>query len=556
LQRRALVLAVLFVLAIVPYFVDLGGSSIWDANEAFYVETPREMMERGDYITPFFNYEPRINKPVLSYWIVGAFYHAFGVSVGVERLTIALGAVLIIVCAGVLAWITADQLGPPLAPSGHRESKGGGTAFLATVGIAALPRLLMLGRRIFIDIWITAFMSLTLVCFALSERFPERRRLFLILMYVAAGLGMLTKGPVAIVLPGLAFLLYLAVRRELRRVGEMMLPLGAVIVLLIVVPWYAALFHAHGWEYIRSFIVSENLERYTSGYGVHQDRSLWFYVPVILSDSFPLSPLLVVAAVMAWRERGRLEVLLWCWIVTIVGFFSLSAGKQDLYIFPTIAAVVALASTAIDRGRLHPRWRTWTTGALAVAAFLVALAGLGVLWLFMSAGRIYGLAGVLTVGVCGVIGGVSALILLRTKRLEAAVVALLAATVAINWTFVLRVLPSFERYKPAPAISRILAPRLAPEDAVAYYEVALPSLVYYLRHHVDTYFEQQALIDALHTPRKVFVVLKERDYEALLPAFGTPTCVIERFETFDVKLRSVLRREPLPHLVLITNRCP
>ena len=61
---------VLLFLALCPYFVDLGGSSIWDANEAFYVETPREMIERGDYVFPTFNYEPRVNKPVLSYWIV------------------------------------------------------------------------------------------------------------------------------------------------------------------------------------------------------------------------------------------------------------------------------------------------------------------------------------------------------------------------------------------------------------------------------------------------------------------------------------------------------
>ena len=60
----------------------------------------------------------------------------------------------------------------------------------------------MFARRIFIDIWITAFMSLTLVFFALSERYPERRRLFLVLMYVSIGLGVLTKGPVAIALPG------------------------------------------------------------------------------------------------------------------------------------------------------------------------------------------------------------------------------------------------------------------------------------------------------------------------------------------------------------------
>ena len=86
MRRRSTILAVLLALAIVPYFIDLGGSAIWDANEAFYVETPRQMMERGDYITPSFNYEPRINKPVLSYWIVAAFYHAFGVSVGVRAL--------------------------------------------------------------------------------------------------------------------------------------------------------------------------------------------------------------------------------------------------------------------------------------------------------------------------------------------------------------------------------------------------------------------------------------------------------------------------------------
>ena len=79
---RRYALPVLLFLAICPYFVDLAGSSIWDANEAFYVETPREMMERGDYINPTFNYEPRINKPVLSYWIVAGFYHFFGVSVG------------------------------------------------------------------------------------------------------------------------------------------------------------------------------------------------------------------------------------------------------------------------------------------------------------------------------------------------------------------------------------------------------------------------------------------------------------------------------------------
>ena len=57
------------------------------------------------------------------------------------------------------------------------------------------PRLLMFSRRIFIDIYISMFMALTLLFFALAERYPARRRLFLVLMYVCVGLGVLTKGP-------------------------------------------------------------------------------------------------------------------------------------------------------------------------------------------------------------------------------------------------------------------------------------------------------------------------------------------------------------------------
>ncbi|HZJ30980.1 MAG TPA: hypothetical protein VFD21_05395, partial [Vicinamibacterales bacterium] len=79
-------LLVLLAAAVVPFFVRLADSSIWDANEAYYVETPREMLESGDYLNPSFNYEPRFNKPVLSYWIVAGMYRVFGVSIAVERL--------------------------------------------------------------------------------------------------------------------------------------------------------------------------------------------------------------------------------------------------------------------------------------------------------------------------------------------------------------------------------------------------------------------------------------------------------------------------------------
>ena len=546
------------------YFVSLGNSAIWDANEAFYVETPREMLAAHDLVNPSFNYLPRFNKPVLSYWIVAGLYKAFGASVGVQRFGIALGALIIIGCALVLGGIRDSGLaiqdsGLGIPDEGLRIKDS--TALFAAIGLAAAPRLVMFARRIFIDIWVTAFMALTLTFFALSEARPGRRRLYLTLMYVSVGLGVLTKGPIAIALPGLAFGLYLVLTRQLRRVTEMMIPLGAVIVAAIVVPWYAALYHQHGWTYITSFVVTENVERFTEGVGVLQRRGLWFYIPVVFSDSFPLSILLPAAAVMAWRGRrslggsGRFQVLLWCWIVAFVGFLSFSASKQDLYIFPIVPAVAALGALAIERRLLDDRSCRLVAWSLAIAGLLLAAGGGAVLWLFESSGRTYALAGAMPIGLLGLAGGLLACVFGVMRRPVVSALALFAATIAVNWIFVVRVLPDFERYKPVPFFSRTLQARLQPGDLVAEYQVALPSLVFYLGRHVDQYFDPDPFVEAIRAPRRIYATISADDYQELAARIASRTCVVERRATFDVKLGQILARQPLPELLLISNDC-
>ena len=102
LAHRRYGLLLLLALSIAPFFLNLGASSLWDSNEAFYAETPREMIESGDFINPSFNYKPRFNKPPLSYWVVAASYQLFGVSETAERLPLALGAMGMLVTAFVL----------------------------------------------------------------------------------------------------------------------------------------------------------------------------------------------------------------------------------------------------------------------------------------------------------------------------------------------------------------------------------------------------------------------------------------------------------------------
>ena len=167
--------------------------------------------------------------------------------------------------------------------------------------LATSPRLLLLARRIIIDIHITMWMGLVLLFFALSETRPDRRRLYLSLMYVAAGFGVLTKGPVAVFIPAVVFFIYLASQKRLRDLRHMMLPAGALISLAIVVPWYYFLYREHGWEYIGAFIFGENLGRYAEAVG-EQSRGLLFYFPVMLADLFPWSLLIPVAIWWAVRE--------------------------------------------------------------------------------------------------------------------------------------------------------------------------------------------------------------------------------------------------------------
>jgi 4-amino-4-deoxy-L-arabinose transferase-like glycosyltransferase len=541
-QRTAIGLSLLLAAAVSLFFVDLGGSAIWDANEAFYVETPREMMERGDYVFPTFNYEPRVNKPVLSYWIVAGFYKLFGVSVAVQRIPIAIGGVLLVLIAFFVghAAFGGDRRSATLA------------GLWAAMGLAVSARLLMFSRRIFIDIYITLFMAATLLFFALAERYPGRRRLFLTLMYVSVGLGVLTKGPVAIALPGLVFLIYLLVHRELRRAAEMMIPAGVLIVSAIVVPWYAALYQRDGWTHILSFFIGENIGRFSEGIGVDQDRGPLFYLGVLFGDGFPWSILLFAAAAGWWRARPsapRIQTLLWIWIATIVIFFSFSASKQDLYIYPVMPAVAALGGAAIAAAWPGVRWSSLAIGAL------FAIIGAGLLWVFQASGNVYELDGVPAVAAVAIAGGIALVVLAAKDRWQIGLLVFLAAGVLINWVLVLRVVPSFEKYKPVPPITRFLESRVTPDDVVAHYSVALPSMVYYMRRHIDVTYDRAEFIRIMQERKRVFAVLWMRDYESLRDDLGVPTCPIFQTSSFNIKLGAVIEREKLPELVVIANSC-
>jgi 4-amino-4-deoxy-L-arabinose transferase-like glycosyltransferase len=534
------------------------------------------MIESSNYINPSFNYQPRFNKPVLSYWAVAVSYHLFGVSERSERLPIALSALVLIASAFVLGRFAAS----------HEAG------LLAALIVATSPRFLMLSRRIIIDMWITMFMVLTLLFFLLAELqtpypepripnpesripnpqsprpnpqspTPNPRKKWLLLMYVAAGLGVLTKGPVAIALPPLAFLVYLGLERRLGSLSRMLIPTGIIIVALIVLPWYVALYVQHGWVHIKEFFIDENLMRYTLPLGAPR-RGVWFYVPVLLTDLFPWSILLpaaIISAGPAFASRGtmtptgdRVTRLLVVWITTIVLFFTFSQTKQDLYIFAVVPAVAALIGVQLVRAfREQPPAQSLCRVSLGIGCAVVGILGMMLVAFVVVPGR-YPLAGSLVVGILAAAGGVLAALLTLRGRPKASTLALATTLVTMSWVFVLVSLPDFERYKPVAPLVEIIKQRATPESRIGYYRFALPSMAFYMRRPVFEVFDVEALRQTFASGKEVYCLMTSEDYQTIKDTLSGPTHVLARRPLFDVKIRAFVEGNELPDIVLVSNR--
>jgi 4-amino-4-deoxy-L-arabinose transferase-like glycosyltransferase len=533
----------LLALALPVYFLCLGANSIWDANEAFYVETPRQMVLTGDYLRPSFNALERFNKPVLSYWIVAGLYQLFGISVAVERFGIALGAMGLVFATFLIG----------------RAIRGTLTGVLAALFVATAPRVVFFSRRIFIDVYITLFMALTLACFVLAERHPQHRRRYLLLMYVAIGLGILTKGPVALVLPAAACGLWLLVQRRLGDLRRMMLIPGALIVLAIVAPWYIAvgLYETHGWHHAREFFLGENLGRFASS--MTTDRSPLFFLMVLFGDLLlPWAPLLIVVMVAEWRRWRQptpapfddLRLLLWLWIAVIVGAFSFSASKEDLYIFSVVPAVAGLIADAFAGRGFGATDRVLRAGLLVIAAGYVGCALF--VQQFLSAGYYRIAWAPVVVGVLAG-GGIAAMTAILRRRERLGVVLLAGSLIGLNYIFVVRVLPDLERLKPVPKIADVIRSSEDPDAHVGFCNMDLPSVVYYVDRPVTALDGVPHAVDFFKQYDDAWVLMGEDEWAALQPRIPG-LCVRDTQPLFETRVEDIIRGTPPPD-IFVVSRC-
>lgn len=365
----------LLLLAALTFFAGLGRGAITDADEAFYAESSREMVASGDWITPHYNFEPRFQKPILYYWLTSATYLITGASELGARFWAAmagLGLVLVTAAAG-RRW--------------YDESTG----LLAGAIVATNFGYFSIGRMALPDLPLTFCISLAIWAALVSTLEQERSpRKFVILAAIGLGMGFLMKGPVGIIIPLIVIVPVLMIERRSTALTPSDIVLGFVIMLAIAVPWYVMMWFRHGNDYLQSFFVGDNYQRFATD-RFNDPRPWWFYLPVVAGGLLPWTPLAltwlgpITQFLRGRRSVGTIDLRLLLWALLPLVFYSLSVGKQPRYVLPVLPPLALLLASSIvertqewrglDGVRSTPRRALPVViGALLAGVFFVTLA--------------------------------------------------------------------------------------------------------------------------------------------------------------------------------------
>ncbi|HMK23618.1 MAG TPA: glycosyltransferase family 39 protein, partial [Terriglobales bacterium] len=346
------------------YFYGLGQFGLVGADEPRYAQVAREMLERHDWITPTLGGVAWLEKPPLYYWQAMTAFRVFGVHDWVARWPSALDASLLVV--GVYLFLRKLRPGFHLDGALMSASVGGIVGFAHSAST---------------DMPLAATFALAMLSW--YAWWETRSRSLLAAFYFFSALGVLAKGPVAVVLAGAVIVLFAVAAGDLRVFWKTLWLPGVLVFLAVSCPWYLAVEHARP-EFFRVFILEHNLARFSTDL-YHHRQPFWFYLPVAVLAFVPWIVFVLEATsevgLAGLKERramfegeDALSVFLLLWLAVPIVFFSLSQSKLPGYILPAIPAGPLLVAEYVRRHvEAEDRPALWilVLHALVAAAILV-----------------------------------------------------------------------------------------------------------------------------------------------------------------------------------------
>jgi 4-amino-4-deoxy-L-arabinose transferase-like glycosyltransferase len=328
--------------------------------ESYFALGARLMIERGDWLTPHAPDEELLNKPPLTYWLIGWSYKIVGPSYGAARLPSVIAALALL---ALVYWF------------GLR--RGGRRAGIIAASMLATSYLFFsFARMAMSDMLLTLFVATSILSFiALIRSNAATSHTFVVLAYVTLGLGVLTKGPVALALVLVPVAIELLIRRSREDVRKLQPVMGLLILVILTMPYFMLVYFRLGAAPIRFFFIGENVQRFTGSLYGWSQRPIWYEFIAWFGDFAPWSLLIPVAIWLDWKRRrsGSAKRALYLWLGWTIVLFSISNFKLDYYLLPAMPAAALIVGETFGASERQTFWRPIMIGCAVIAVTTFAL---------------------------------------------------------------------------------------------------------------------------------------------------------------------------------------
>ena len=320
---------VLFIIALLFFMVGNPWLPITDPVESNYALTAKEMVVTGDWLSPQIYGQYWYDKPIMVYWLLALSFKVFGFADWAARMP-----------SGIMGAASLALLYQMMRTDTKRR-----IISLSAVAIMGTSLLFWPVAHGIITDMILLFTTVGTWGYAYRGLTQDSTRA-MVLAYVFAGLGVLTKGPVALVLPGLLLLVFVAYMRSWTMLKRLLSWQGLMAFVFVAGPWYLYMYLTHGMDFLNGFLGLNNITRATQS--EHPENNVWwYYIALTLGAMMPWTGVFIYGLYKS--VKARTPACVYCLIMGLgtVVFYSCMATKYPTYTFISIIPFSVIAAVGL-----------------------------------------------------------------------------------------------------------------------------------------------------------------------------------------------------------------
>lgn len=482
----------LFGLSVLLLFPGLGKTPLWIYDEVRNAECAREMYERGDWIVPTFNGTLRTLKPPLHYYFMFGGFKIFGVTEWGARFFSAVFGVLTI----FITYFFVKKY------SSQRH------AFITSLILLASTHFLFEFRMSVPDPYLI-FLNVASV-FTAYLFFTEKKNYWLWLCAMAMGLGTLAKGPVAIVLPGVAIFIWQLWEKKLKEILSWKIVAAGILLFAVAVPWYWLVHKETNGEWTKGFFLQHNLGRFSEPMEGH--GGLFILVPLIVFLGMLPASVFMGEVFKGFKNRFSdpfLKLAL-CVVAAFIVFYSISSTKLPNYAMPCYPFVAILIAHFINKAWNENKAPLYPFIILSVINIALPVAGY---WGLRNEVNTKGLENLALLLLLLTIASLVSLLMTRNNFRKTIVIVFTLYTIFnilfLNWLY-----PAVYRQNP---MSKTIE-EVKKSDKVVSYQIFHPSYTYYLPQRVPVFKNLDSL--KIYLQQNKAVVISRKNFVEDLKSIG------------------------------------